>query len=408
MHLIYDIAIALYGAAIRIASPFKEKAKKLVEGRRMSRLLISRFNRPEGRVVWFHVASLGEFEQGRPVIEALKRREPETHIVLTFFSPSGYEVRHDYKEADLVLYLPSDTKRNARELLDAIRPDMAIFVKYEYWYHILTELQQRKIPTYLISAIFLPSQPFFKWWGGIFREILGCFKEIFVQDPDSLELLKGIGVTNATIAGDTRFDRVVEAAERGTSIPLVEKFLNGAHAIISGSTWPPDEENLLSYINAYNGSYKWIIAPHELGETRIATLLSAIQKRSARITAPPDDLSECEVLIIDCIGILSAIYRYGDVAYIGGGFGAGIHNTLEAAVYGVPVIFGPNHKAFREAIALREAGGAFAYSTAEELKELLDTLLNSAEIREAAGSVARDFVLEHKGATEIILNSLSL
>lgn len=406
------MGIALYGAAIRVASPFNNKAKLILNGRGATMKLLNgkadnvRVNTGNERWVWFHAASLGEFEQGRPVIEELKKREPETKVVLTFFSPSGYEIRKNYTGADAILYLPADSRANARKFLDAYKPSAAVIVKYEYWYNFLTELKRRDIPTYLISAIFLPAQPFFKWWGGMYREMLGCFTKLFVQDEDSLELLNKIGVKHAVVTGDTRFDRVEQIAKEAKSIPQVEKFLNGADSVVCGSTWGPDEENLFAYINNYEGDFKWIIAPHEIGEGHISKILSLCKKPVARISAMPDNVAECRVLIVDCIGMLSAIYRYGSVSYIGGGFGVGIHNTLEAAVYGVPVIFGPNHKKFREALGLIAEGGAFTYSQPSELSELFNTLLVNQGITKAAGMSARKYVESQLGATPMIVKEL--
>ncbi len=416
MKLIYSLGIALYGVAIRLAAPFNTKAKLLINGRgRSNRVLQDNsrgktaevaVNRGNEKWVWFHAASLGEFEQGRPVIEELKKREPNTKIVLTFFSPSGYEIRKNYAGADAILYLPADSLKNARRFLDAYKPAAAVIVKYEYWYNYLTELKRRSIPTYLISAIFLPTQPFFKWWGGIYREMLGCFTKLFVQDRESLELLEKIGVKHAVVTGDTRFDRVEQIASEAKTIPQVEKFLNGADSVVCGSTWGPDEENLFTFINNYEGDFKFIIAPHEIGEGHISKILALCKRPVARITAMPDNVAECKVLIVDCIGMLSAIYRYGSVSYIGGGFGVGIHNTLEAAVYGVPVIFGPNHKKFREALGLIDAGGAFTYSQATELTELLNTLLFKPDIANAAGMSARKYVERQLGATPLIVDTL--
>lgn len=412
MKLIYTIGIALYGLAIRVASPFNKKAKLLLDGRGRTKRVLDgtandvKVNTGNEKWVWFHAASLGEFEQGRPVIEELKKREPETKIVLTFFSPSGYEIRKNYAMADAILYLPADNRKNANAFLDAYKPSVAVIVKYEYWYNFLTELKRRGVPTYLISAIFLPTQPFFKWWGGIYREMLGCFTKLFIQDEESLDLLNKIGVKHAVVTGDTRFDRVEQIAAEAKCIPQVEKFLNGADSVVCGSTWGPDEENLFAYINSYDGDFKWIIAPHEIGEGHISKILSLSKKPVARITAMPESVADCNVLIVDCIGMLSAIYRYGSVSYIGGGFGVGIHNTLEAAVYGVPVIFGPNHKKFREALGLIAEGGAFTYSESSELAELLNTLLVKPEITKAAGMSARKYVESQLGATPLIVKEL--
>ena len=349
MAFLYNIGIQAYHLAIQLAAPFNEKAALLCKGRKEVWKKAAGIQRGEGRLVWFHAASLGEFEQGRPVIEALKAAEPATQILLTFFSPSGYEIRKNYTGADYILYLPGDTRRNAVRLIEKFRPDAAVFIKYEFWFHYLNELNKRNIPVYLISAIFRPNQPFFKSWGKLHRRMLGCFKELFVQDGQSVELLKSIGIKNVRLTGDTRFDRVKQIAENAKQIVKVEQFCDGRPAIVCGSTWPPDEEILLEYINCHPDGYKWIIVPHEIGENHIKAILDKCRKKVARYTSENTDLADKEVLIIDCIGLLSSIYRYGKIAYIGGGFGVGIHNTLEAAVYGIPVIFGPKYSTKRSA-----------------------------------------------------------
>ena len=325
MAFLYNIGIQAYHLAIQLAAPFNEKAALLRKGRKEVWKKAAGIQRGEGRLVWFHAASLGEFEQGRPVIEALKAAEPATQILLTFFSPSGYEIRKNYTGADYILYLPGDTRRNAVRLIEKFRPDAAVFIKYEFWFHYLNELNKRNIPVYLISAIFRPNQPFFKSWGKLHRRMLGCFKELFVQDGQSVELLKSIGIKNVRLTGDTRFDRVKQIAENAKQIVKVEQFCDGHPAIVCGSTWPPDEEILLEYINCHPDGYKWIIVPHEIGENHIKAILDKCRKKVARYTSENTDLADKEVLIIDCIGLLSSIYRYGKIAYIGGGFGVGIH-----------------------------------------------------------------------------------
>lgn len=404
---IYNIGIYLYNAALCLASPFHAKAKLLREGRKAAGICIRNFKR-EGNVryVWFHAASLGEFEQGRPVIEELKKKDPSVRILLTFFSPSGYEVRKNYKGADIIIYLPSDTVSNVRAFLDAFRPDAAVIVKYEYWYNYLTELKRRAIPVYLISAIFLPSQPFFKWWGGLYREMLDCFTRIFVQDEPSGKLLEGLGVHHFTVSGDTRFDRVASIAAAAETIPQVEKFLGGRSAVVCGSTWPPDEKNLLDFINRDRHNVKWIIAPHETKPSRIKEILSLTDRKTACFSENREDIAECDVLVIDCIGLLSSIYRYAGISYIGGGFGVGIHNTLEAAVYGIPVIFGPNHKRFREALGLLDCGGGFTYTAPEELDKILEKMLDDENSRQTAGAAADRYVKSQLGATELIIKRL--
>ncbi len=402
MTFFYNTGISAYNLAIRLAAPFNEKAKLLNKGRKEVWEKIRTIQRGNQRLVWFHAASLGEFEQGRPVIEKLKQTEPDTKILLTFFSPSGYEIRKNYTEADYILYLPADTKRNAIRFIETLRPDAAIFIKYEFWFHYLHELRNRQIPIYLISAIFRPEQPFFKNWGGLHRQMLSFFKCLYVQDKESVNLLNKIGIRNVQLTGDTRFDRVKQIAETARTIEKAESFCNDQPAIICGSTWPPDEEILLEYINSYSGNYKWIIVPHEIGENHIKNILEKCKKKTARYSQAGTDISSCDVLVIDCIGLLSSIYRYGKIAYIGGGFGAGIHNTLEAAVYGIPVIFGPKYQKFNEAVNLIQTGGAFSIQNNKELKEVLDNLIQNPAIAEIAGQKALEYVNSQLGATDSI------
>lgn len=406
MAFLYNIGIHAYTLAIRLAAPFNEKASLWIKGRKNIREHIGRIEKGKHRLVWFHAASLGEFEQGRPVMEALKKAQPDVRIVLTFFSPSGYEIRKNYAGADYIFYLPADTPRNARHFIEAVQPDAAVFIKYEYWYNYLNQLHKQHIPTYLISAIFRKEQPFFKKWGGLHRKMLHFFTRLFIQDEESARLLSSIGIDTFEQTGDTRFDRVKQIADAARDIEKIEKFLNGAPAVVCGSTWPPDEELLLDYINRDNSPFKWIIAPHEIGENRIADILGKCNPRALRYTQDEADLPEAKVLIIDCIGLLSSAYRYGKIAYIGGGFGAGIHNTLEAAVYGIPVIFGPRYRKFNEAVSLIRTGGAFSIQNKTELEELLDTLLRNQAITETAGQHALEYVNSRLGATDVIMKHL--
>lgn len=406
MAFLYNIGIRTYTLAIRLASPFNEKAALWIKGRKNIQKKISTVNKGSHRLVWFHAASLGEFEQGRPVMEALKKEQPDTRILLTFFSPSGYEIRKNYAGADYIYYLPADTPRNARHFIESVQPDAAVFVKYEYWYNYLNQLNKRHIPTYLISAIFRKEQPFFKTWGGLHRKMLHFFTRMFIQDEESARLLSSIGIQAFEQTGDTRFDRVKQIADTAQDIDKVAHFLNGAPAVVCGSTWPPDEELLLDYINRDNTDFKWIIAPHEIGENHIRTILGKCQKKVIRYTQDEAGETDAKVLIIDCIGLLSSIYRYGKIAYIGGGFGIGIHNTLEAAVYGIPVIFGPRYQKFNEAVRLIQQGGAFSIHNKTELDELLDSLLQDQAITETAGRQALAYVNSQLGATAIIMKYL--
>lgn len=402
MTFLYNIGISAYSLAIRLVAPFNEKASLLSKGRKEVWKKIHNIHRGNERLVWFHAASLGEFEQGRPVIEKLRQAEPETKILLTFFSPSGYEIRKNYTGADYILYLPADTKRNAIRFIETFRPDTAVFVKYEFWFHYLQELHNRQIPTYLISAIFRAEQPFFKSWGSLHRRMLGFFKCLFVQDEQSVKLLSDIHINQVRLTGDTRFDRVKQIADAARDIEKVAAFCNQQPAVVCGSTWPPDEDILLDYINHYTGTYKWIIVPHEIGENHIKSILDKCRKKIIRYSQIANNPAEYEVLIIDCIGLLSAIYRYGNIAYIGGGFGAGIHNTLEAAVYGIPVIFGPKYQKFNEAVTLIREGGAFSIQNGTELAEVLNSLIGTPIIAETAGKKALEYVTSQLGATEVI------
>lgn len=406
MAIFYNISIYAYTFAIRLAAPFHEKAALWVKGRKGIRGKILSLPRGKERLIWFHAASLGEFEQGRPVMEALKQANPDLKILLTFFSPSGYEIRKNYAGADYIFYLPSDTPRNASCFIRHFRPDAAVFIKYEFWYNYLKELHRHQIPTYLISAIFRREQPFFKRWGTLHRRMLGFFTRLFVQDEESVALLTSLGIQNIQQTGDTRFDRVEQIAKAAQDIEKVERFCNGQPAVVCGSTWPPDEELLFDYINTDKSGYKWILAPHEIGETHIKSILEKCKKRAVRYSILSTSPETYDVLIIDCIGLLSAVYRYGKIAYIGGGFGAGIHNTLEAAVYGIPVIFGPKYQKFKEAVQLIRQGGAFSIHNARELQEVLGSLIQHPSIAETAGQHARAYVESQLGATQVILKTL--
>lgn len=406
MAIFYNIGIYAYTFAIRLAAPFHEKAALWVKGRKGIRRKILSLPRGKERLIWFHAASLGEFEQGRPVMEALKQANPDLKILLTFFSPSGYEIRKNYAGADYIFYLPSDTPRNASCFIRHFRPDAAVFIKYEFWYNYLKELHRHQIPTYLISAIFRREQPFFKRWGTLHRRMLGFFTRLFVQDEESVALLTSLGIQNIQQTGDTRFDRVEQIAKAAQDIEKVERFCNGQPAVVCGSTWPPDEELLFDYINTDKSGYKWILAPHEIGETHIKSILEKCKKRAVRYSILSTSPETYDVLIIDCIGLLSAVYRYGKIAYIGGGFGAGIHNTLEAAVYGIPVIFGPKYQKFKEAVQLIRQGGAFSIHNARELQEVLGSLIQHPSIAETAGQHARAYVESQLGATQVILKTL--
>jgi len=399
----YDFAIHLYSLGVKIASLRHEKARKIIDGQAVTMQRLKKELSPEGGYIWIHAASLGEFEQGRPLIEMIRRNHPDAKILLTFFSPSGYEVRHNFPLVDAVVYLPFDTKKNVRQFLDTVKPRMAIFVKYEFWGNYLNELKLRGIPTYIISAIFRKSQPFFKPWGGEFRKMLTYFTHIYVQDEGSRELLAGIGIKNVTVAGDTRFDRVTDIMESCVEIPQAAALTRDASlTIVAGSTWPPDESNLLPCFNAHPGM-KLIIAPHEVNEERIAAIESQLNRPSCRLsTATPEEAAKCDCIIVDCYGKLSSAYRYGNIAYIGGGFGVGIHNLNEAAVYDIPVIFGPHYHKFKEARDLIKCKGGFSFSNKEEFDAIIEPIVNDKKLREQYGKNAGNYVKENLGATRII------
>ncbi len=403
----YNAGVSLYSTAIHLAAPFNDKAKRWVSGRKG---LLDRLRDVVAvgeSVVWIHAASLGEFEQGRPIIEEIRERYPQYKILLTFFSPSGYEVRKNYNGADWVFYLPADTPGNVKEFLDIVKPKIAIFVKYEFWLNYLAELARREIPTYIISAIFHSGSVFFKPYGSAFRRALHSFSRLFVQDSASAELLAGIGIRNVTVAGDTRFDRVGKIADKARVLPVVEDFVAGGRAFVAGSTWQPDEELLIRLMNAHP-DMKFIVAPHEMDEKRIRDMLAAVRGGGVRYTeyGEADGGSGKQLLVIDTIGILSSVYGYGSYAYIGGGFGVGIHNTLEAAVFGMPVVFGPKYEKFREARELIECGASRSISSYDELAEWFDGLQSSPEHYEAAATAAGSYVRSHRGATNIILREI--
>jgi len=408
MIFLYKTAIFLYLLIAHIVSPFNKKACLFVKGRKNWRKKLAEKVNKNERYIWFHCASLGEFEQGRPLIEEIKKQFPERKIALTFFSPSGYEIRKNYDLADIVAYLPLDTKRNARDFISLLNPEKVFFVKYEFWYFYISELKKREIPLFVISAIFRKNQQFFKNtpWGKLYRTILFQFEHIFVQDETSAQLLKSVGVTNYTVSGDTRFDRVATIARNSKNMPIVEKFRGNAPLLVAGSTWKPDEELLSEYINN-NKHTKFIIAPHEVSETNINRLLKMLKVPAIRFSQIENaEPAHFKVLVIDSIGLLSSLYRYGNVAYIGGGFGVGIHNILEAATFGLPVIFGPNYSKFKEALDLIALGGAFSISDFNQLETITDALLFDNETRKKASETCLKYVAENVGSTTLIIKKL--
>lgn len=404
--MLYNFAIHLYQGAIRVAALFNEKALLLRNGQRNSFIILQDKIKPDAHYIWFHASSLGEFEQGRPLIEELKQRSPDVKVVLTFFSPSGYEVRKNYTGADVVLYLPMDTLANARRFISIVKPEKAIFIKYEFWANYLKELHRCQIPIYLVSGIFRPEQLFFKWYGGWYRRLLSMFTHFFVQDVVSQKLLDMQGIKEVTVAGDTRFDRVADIAAQAKELPLVAAFANNRRVLVAGSSWPLDEDILLDYFNTHDDLYL-IVAPHVTSESHIEEICAKLKRPYARYTQTDiEGVSQTDCLIVDCIGLLSSIYRYGQIAYIGGGFGVGIHNVLEAAVYGVPVVFGTNYGRFREACGLIEAGGSFSIDGITAYSALMDRFCRDEHYLSDCGQKAAEYVHANRGATALIMAKL--
>ncbi len=406
MKLIYNFGIYCYKQLVALAGIRNAKARKLTQGQKGIFDYLASHADPKGGYLWIHASSLGEFEQGRPLIEAIKKAQPDTPILLTFFSPSGYEVRKDYPGADLICYLPFDLPGNVRRFLDITKPTKAIFIKYEFWANYLNELNRRNIPLYIISAIFRPNQIFFRPYGGYFRRILRNFTHLYIQNERSRQQLAGIGITNVSIVGDTRFDRVIEIRNAAKELPLVAAFAKGRKTLIAGSSWPKDEEFIIDYFNNRK-DIKLILAPHEIHESHLQFIEKRLQRPFVRYTqATPDEMATCDCLIIDCFGLLSSIYRYGTLAYIGGGFGAGIHNIAEAAVYNLPVIFGPNHGRFKEALELIACEGGFAVNNNTEFVAVADRLLDNPQQLATASQNAGNYIATHAGATRTILKDL--
>lgn len=457
----YNIAIYIYLIGVAIGSLFNKKIKKMWRGEREAVDLLKEKVDPTAKYVWFHAASLGEFEQGRPLIEQLRATHPEYKILLTFFSPSGYEVRKNYEGADIVCYLPLDTIRNARRFLRAVHPVMAFFIKYEFWYNYLHILKHRGVPVYSVSSIFRPGQVFFKWYGRNYAKVLHCITHFFVQNEVSLQLLKGIGIDEATVVGDTRFDRVLQIKEQSKELPIVEAFKGingkgsackeelsenackkelsedackeklsedackkdlsedackkdlsengskGCKVFVAGSSWQPDEDIFIRFFNDHP-DWKLIIAPHVIGEDHLAYILDKLQMKAVRYTqATEQSAAEARCLIIDCFGLLSTIYRYGEIAYVGGGFGVGIHNVPEAAVWGVPVLFGPNNKRFQEAQDLLACKGSFEVTDYDSFNTIISHLISDDQFRHQCGEASANYVKSRSGATDIIMKSVA-
>ena len=406
----YNIVIYIYLIGVAIASCFNKKVKKMWAGERQALKVLREKVDPNARYIWFHAASLGEFEQGRPLMEYLRKTHPEYKILLTFFSPSGYEVRKNYEGADIICYLPLDTIRNARRFLRAIKPVMAFFIKYEFWYNYLHILQHRGVPTYSVSSIFRPDQIFFQWYGKGYGRVLKCFTHFFVQNIESKNLLAKLDIHDVEVVGDTRFDRVLQIKEASKQLPIVEKFTeNTSKVFIAGSSWLPDEEVFLKYFNLHK-DWKLIVAPHVIGEDHLAQIFELLKgRRVVRYTeATEENVKEAEVLIINCFGLLSSIYHYGTISYVGGGFGVGIHNVLEAAVWDIPVIFGPNNKRFQEAQGLIMAGGGFEINDYQSFRDLMMRFETDEMFLQTSKKHAGEFVKGRAGATEKIMGSLPL
>lgn len=420
--MIYNIVIYFVLWGIAIASLFNEKVRKMWRGEREAFKILKQKVDPNAKYIWFHAASLGEFEQGRPLMERIRKDYPQYKILLTFYSPSGYEVRKNYEGADIICYMPVDTRLNAIRFLRLVRPVMAFFIKYEFWSNFLHILKHRNIPTYSVSSIFREDQVFFKWYGRNYAGVLKCFTRFFVQNEESKRLLEGIGITAVDVVGDTRFDRVLQIKEAAKQLPICEAFRTGVASsqsadvphhdfkvFVAGSSWPPDENIFIPFFNEHK-DWRLLIAPHVIAEEHLKLILSLIKgKKVVRYTqTTPEEAADADVLIIDCFGLLSSMYNYGDVAYIGGGFGVGIHNTLEAAVWNMPVIFGPNNKKFQEAQGLLKSGGGFEINTYEDFSGLMGPLMNDEAFLKQAGDKAGAFVAHLAGATDKVLASVKL
>ncbi len=401
--------VALADLVLKIASKFSPKMKLFVDGRKTVFATLRQKIEPSDHTIWFHAASLGEYEQGLPVIEKIKIKYPNHKIVLTFFSPSGYEVRKNNTVADVTVYLPLDSQRNAKHFLDLIHADLVFFIKYEYWPNYLRELKNRNIKTYLISGIFRENQMFFKWYGNFYRKALDTFDHFFVQNQKSKELLLQLNKTNVTVSGDTRFDRVYAILQKDNSLDFISEFKNDTLTIVAGSSWPKDETLLVNFINTTHHKVKFIIAPHNIKGEQIEQLRKSITKKTGLFSEKEGkDLSSFAVFIVDTIGILTKIYSYADIAYVGGGFGnPGVHNILEPATFGIPIVIGPNYSHFAEATALVENGGCVSVSNQQQLNDAFENLIRNEDIRGEKGNICGTFVQMNKNATDIILKQIT-
>jgi 3-deoxy-D-manno-octulosonic-acid transferase len=408
MSLLYKLSVGAYASVIKVASVFNPKAKLWVNGRKglleKIRFIVSNQDRP----IWIHCASLGEFEQGRPIIEAIKKDFPSKKILLTFFSPSGYEIRKKFPLADYVFYLPIDSPANAKDFIEAVNPVLAIFIKYEFWNNYFTALHKKSIPLFLASAIFRKEQPFFSWYGGFWRGMLHKTTYIFVQDEASYSLLKGIGISHVSVAGDTRFDRVLEASENLKSFPHVKNFCANSKVLVAGSTWIADEQILAEIMKISPKNVKFIIAPHEVDESHLQQMKKQLNGLDFVLFSELNKSvkQDCQILIIDNIGMLSQLYQYADLAYIGGGFGSGIHNVLEPAIFGLPIMIGPKYHKFKEAVELISKGSAFVVNNKSEAISTFNDLMIDSSKTAAMGLISKNYVLDNIGATDKIMEKI--
>ena len=408
MKTVYTAAIYIFIFLIRVAALVNSRAAAWVRGRRGNSCFTQSPFSDADRVWWFHCASLGEFEQGRPLIEKIKKEIPEIKVLLTFFSPSGYEVRKEYPLADHIIYLPADTPSNAKKFIKTFKPEKALFIKYEFWYNILQAAYDSGTDLYLVSGIFRKEQPFFRWYGSWFRKQLSLFTHLFIQDEGSARLLSSYGINNYTVCGDTRFDRVSSISQASMPLPLIEQFAKGDKVVMAGSSWPAEEEMIAEFVNREFTDARWIIAPHEIDREHIDTLEKLFRVPVARYSqSDVDNISNAKVLILDNFGMLSSAYRYASIAIVGGGFGKGIHNILEPATWGIPVLFGPNHKRFKEATDMTETGGGVTFKDATALSDILKLLLEDEPERKRRGLLSKQYVEHSLGATDIILESIN-
>ena len=406
--MIYNLAMYILELGVKLAALFSDKPAKMVKGYREVFDLLQRKIDRNAQYIWFHAASLGEFEQGRPLIERIRKEYPQYKILQTFFSPSGYEVRKNYDGADIVCYLPIDTPSNVKKFVDLVNPCMVFFVKYEFWQNYLNTLNKKGVPVYSVSSIFRPNQIFLRWYGKGYQQVLKTFAHLFVQNEESKQLLAGIGVNNTTVVGDTRFDRVLDICTAAKQLPLVQKFKGDVLTFVAGSSWGPDEDIFIKYFNAHP-EMKLIIAPHVVNDSHLKEIESKLQRSCVRYTkATEENVQQADCLMIDCYGLLSSIYRYGEISYIGGGFGVGIHNVLEAAVYGTPVIFGPNNKKVREAQHLLANKGGFEINSYEDFEQLMNKFLGDEAYLKQSGKAAGDYVKGNAGAMEKIMQRVTL